>query len=309
VNAAGQLSYGPGHRRHARKILLTGATGFIGRRVLDSLHTADGVGLRLLHRGSCTGVDVLVHCASSVEPDPQRCQAVNVDGTRALLTEARRAGVRRVIYLSTASVYGRGTFRDVEPDALAVAPGSVVSRSRAQAEQEVLEVGGTVLRPFLVYGAGDRWLIPGVARLHRLLRASLGQWQARISMVDVLDLARAISAVALTPREVAGAWHVNHPPPVPCGRLSSAAAGVLNLPAAERDISVADARRQLSAHPVESRYLEILANDHWFASDRLWSYLDCPPGQPFDQGIARHAGWYRRELAQTIVKPPSTTSV
>ncbi|WP_245873643.1 NAD-dependent epimerase/dehydratase family protein [Streptomyces phaeoluteigriseus] len=52
-------------------------------------------------RGLCEGARAVVHLASYIGGDERLCQAVNVDATRALMAEARRAGVRRVVHLST----------------------------------------------------------------------------------------------------------------------------------------------------------------------------------------------------------------
>ncbi|MEU3048255.1 NAD(P)-dependent oxidoreductase [Streptomyces sp. NPDC006984] len=212
--------YGP---PATRRILVTGSTGFIGGRVVAAcglpgvrLVVARRSGgpaekdptVRYVHAdltdaaslyGVCDGIDIVLHCAARVGGPGQSARAVNEEGTRALLAEAERAGVRRFVQVGTASVYGRGVFRNAGPEHLPVVPHSPTSRTRAAAERLVLAAGGTVLRPHLVIGAGDRWVVPGLVRLHQRLAASVDGWQARMSVVDVDDLARAVIAVA-TPR-------------------------------------------------------------------------------------------------------------
>lgn len=65
--------------------------------------------------GAFDGCDAVVHAAAlpaaACEADPALALRVNGFGTRAVLDEARRAGVRRVVYLSTYHVYGRETGR------------------------------------------------------------------------------------------------------------------------------------------------------------------------------------------------------
>ncbi|MGJ3560234.1 NAD-dependent epimerase/dehydratase family protein [Streptomyces sp. INA 01156] len=166
-------------------LLLTGGTGFIGSRVAAAAHRHPDTHVRLLSRhalhtpteaeaetvpgdladpaslyGSCTGIDVLVHCASRVSGDPESLAAVNDRGTKALVEEAVRGGVRRILYVSTAAVHGRGPFHGVRPGEAPVVPASATSRARAAAERHVLDAGGLVLRPHLVYGEGDRWMVP-----------------------------------------------------------------------------------------------------------------------------------------------------
>ncbi len=116
-------------------------------------------------RGVCADTDVLVHCATRIGGDAETVEAVNDLGTRALVEEAVRSGVGRIVYVSTAAVYGRGPFRGVRPGQVPIAPASATSRTRAAAERHVLDAGGLVLRPHLVHGEGDRWVDPrtGVA--------------------------------------------------------------------------------------------------------------------------------------------------
>src|SRR6185295_17663780 len=117
--------------------LVTGGAGFIGSHLVDGL-LADGHSVRVLDdlstgreenldpaarlvRGSVAdaatvaravaGVEVVFHLgalgavARSVA-DPRASNAANVDGTLNVLTLARDAGVRRVVFASSSSVYG-----------------------------------------------------------------------------------------------------------------------------------------------------------------------------------------------------------
>jgi|SoiMethySBSTD1v2_1073268.scaffolds.fasta_scaffold754863_1 hypothetical protein len=145
-------------------ILITGGTGFIGSHTVAALGRT-GVRLRqLVHRrpaaiddctgglelvqgdltdpsslvGLCTGVDTVVHLASEAGNDEQICTLVNVGGTRRLIDAARKAGVRRMIYLSTAAVYGDGGHTGINEDEIPPAPVSPASRTRLSAERAVL---------------------------------------------------------------------------------------------------------------------------------------------------------------------------
>ncbi|MFF3505014.1 hypothetical protein [Streptomyces sp. NPDC003247] len=60
------------------------------------------------------------------------------------------------VQLSTAAVHGNGPFRKTAEGAVEPRPLSPVSRSRLSGERFVLGAGGAVLRPYLVYGRGDR---------------------------------------------------------------------------------------------------------------------------------------------------------
>lgn len=105
------------------------------------------------------GADTLIHAASYIGAPWDLQQSVNVGGTERLLAAAKRMGVRRVIYLNTATVYGSSWVNGFREGQLEVQPNTALSASRARAEEMVLDFGGTVIGPNMVYGLGDRWFI------------------------------------------------------------------------------------------------------------------------------------------------------
>lgn len=308
----------------SRHLLVTGSGGFVGGHVVAAAGAAGGVRLRLLVRtvppprpglaaggavtyvrgdltepasltGVCDGVDAVVHCASRVGGDPEALRRTNDLGTRALVEEARRAGVGRFVYLSTAAVHGRGPFRRARPDGLPVAPVSETSLTRAAAEAHVRAAGGTVLRPHLVYGAGDRWVVPGVLTLLRTLGALPEGPLGRQSAVDAAALGRALLSAALAPLErVGGVRFVAHPRPVRGEDLIAAVAETYGLiPGALPTLPLDEARARLRGHPVARHHLDLLAVDHWFDGTPVWDALGRSHGPEFAEGLARYADRYR----------------
>ncbi|MER5207219.1 NAD-dependent epimerase/dehydratase family protein [Streptomyces sp. NPDC002825] len=303
------------------RILITGATGFIGGRVAATAAAAnEPAHVRLLARRpldpppgasvelapgdlrdpdslrrACEGVDVLIHCASAIGADEDTAHAVNDRGTRALVDAAVRAGVTRIVSLSTASVHGRGPFRAAAPGTLPLAPGSATSRTRAAGERYVLDAGGTVLRPHLVYGTGDRQLMPGVVRLLAALPGPLDGGSSLHSLIDVDSLARALFGAALSPRTEPGAFYVNHPEPVPAAELLAAGEALVAGRSGTRGpaVDLAEARVLLADVPFGLHHLAMLADDHWFEDDRPWRDWGCDPGPGFAATIAGHMPWYR----------------
>lgn len=298
------------------RVLLTGSTGFIGSALHRRLAAESGVRLRLLRRdtaatdpgldlvpgdlavasslaGVCDGVDVLVHAASYVGPDPDACDRVNHQGTASLLHEARRAGVSRIVSMSTASVYGSGPHTGITEDAMPPAPQSPVSRSRAAAETLVRAAGGTVVRPHLVYGPGDRWVVPTLAAALAALPGWVDGGEARMSMIHVADLARLTCALALhpPPGSPGAAYHANHPRPVRLRAAGEALRRHLGIPLPTGTITYDQALRRLPAG-FSRRHLDMLSADHWYASDRLWALTGCRPGRPFPDDLSQAPQWY-----------------
>lgn len=302
-----------------RDLLITGASGFIGGHVVRAALAVPGTRIRLVRhagapgafpadrvrtvhadlrdasslRGLCHGVDAVLHCASLVSGDEESLRAVNDRGTEALVADALRHGVRRVVYVSTAAVYGPGPFRQAAEHTLAISPRSATSRTRAAAERHVLTAGGTVLRPHLVYGVGDRWVIPGLTALLTHLGAAVDCASVH-SAVMADALAAATLGAALTGRDLAGAWHVNHPRPVRAADLTAAALG--HLPRVRVRLTPEQAGARLAGSLEATHHLSMLTEDHWFASERIWRLLDIDPGPDPVTGLARHAPWYHAHL-------------
>ena len=169
------------------RVLVTGATGFVGGLVLRGLVQAGrpvrvlvrkpadrerlpvgGVGLALGNLGddealarAADGCEAVYHLAGVNRlcmADPAPLYRVNVEGTRRVLDAARRAGVRRVVYTSSAATLGGDGSRMV--DESSTDPGELTShyaRSKYEAEQVALGFDGVEVvsvNPSSVQGPG-----------------------------------------------------------------------------------------------------------------------------------------------------------
>src|SRR5215218_9567581 len=179
------------------RTLVTGGAGYIGMLVVEELLAA-GHDVRvldsLLHRQAqlaeglretgaelqvgdirddvarqraLSGTDAVVHLAAVVgDPacalDPETAQAVNVDAALALLDDAARAGVERLVFASTCSNYGRMTDPTVPINEDGVlAPVSLYAEQKVAVERALLGLdpapfAATCLRFATVYGVAPR---------------------------------------------------------------------------------------------------------------------------------------------------------
>ena len=316
------------------RVVMTGATGFIGsavlRRLTDPVVLAERkVSVRALTRrhvplpsgveqvsadltrpdslsGVCSGADVLVHAASHVGSDEQLCLQVNDLGTAALMQEAARAGVKRIVQLSTTAVYGRGPHRDAAATDLEPAPGSVTSRTRLAGEAHALDQGGLVLRAGLVTGAGDRWVVPALAELTRRVPGYWMAGEARLSMIAVEDLARLITDAALRlpaggANGAYGIHHAVHPEPVRSRDLLDALASLDILSPVSGELTWQECLSLMKKNPgrISERQFALLAQDHFYSGEFLWSACRTDPGPGPLARLTGAAGWYRSLLSRS----------
>ena len=165
-----------------KKVLVTGATGFIGGRLVERL-MAEGAQVRALVSGysrcariarfpvelfradlldsskvaeAASECSLIFHCAYGSRGRPEERRRVNVEGTENVIAAAAASGAH-LVHLSTQMVYGVLEQGDVNEESARVASGSTYGDSKLEAEEQVVRAsaGGlpvTVLQPTAVYG-------------------------------------------------------------------------------------------------------------------------------------------------------------
>lgn len=192
------------------KILLTGASGFVGNYLLNQLSDYD-VTLILRHNNvvgykhriadlnesidlsdALNGIDVVIHCAArahimndnSLSPlDEYR--KLNVNATINLARQASSAGVKRFIYLSSIKVNGESTFHnkpfkfDDKPN-----PEDPYGVSKLEAELGLKKIASeqgmelVIIRPPLVYGPGVK------GNFEYLLKSTMKRWPLPLGKIS-----------------------------------------------------------------------------------------------------------------------------
>lgn len=208
------------------KIMLTGASGFVGSRLLFELKNSarfETVGLcRRLPQGAnkptsyavgdleqadlsdlIRGTDVLIHAAARAHimtdemADPlAEYRRVNVDGTLNLARQTVAAGVKRFVFISSIKVNGEATVRGKAFYADGVpAPEDAYGQSKLEAEQGLMKLAAetgievVIIRPPLVYGPGVKGNFASMIKLvEKGLPLPLGAINNKRSLVGIDNL-------------------------------------------------------------------------------------------------------------------------
>jgi len=220
-----------------RKVLVTGAQGFIGRALCARLQESGIVHVGAVRAlddratkaaplvalgdfaaaewdAALAGVDAIVHLAglahvrAAADPsDPTPYVVANVHVTRRLCDAASRARVRRIVLVSSVKVYGENTapgrpFRAGDP----ASPRDLYAQSKAEAEKVLWEVcrrhgiEGVVLRLPLTYGPGVKGnFLTLLEAIAAERRLPLAGIANRRSLLNVANAVSAIEAALVRP--------------------------------------------------------------------------------------------------------------
>jgi len=313
------------------KVLVTGATGFIGR-TLCPLLCDRGFAVRAAARsefalgpdmefaqidelGPTTDwsaailrVDAVVHLAGRAHvlgetgaDEAAKIRTVNVEGSVHLAREAARAGVRRFVFVSSAKVHGEQSIGRAWIEQDAPAPQNPYARSKLEAEQALDRLARTtdlevvILRPPLVYGPGVKGnFLRLLQTLDRGWPIPLGAIRNRRSLVYVGNLADAIATCVRHPRAGNRKFLVADGKDVSTPKLVRRLAAALGRPA--RLVNVPVWVLRLGALLLGRRAdFDRLAGDFAIDASALRRELGWRPPFSFEEGIRATAEWYLSE--------------
>lgn len=253
-----------------RRVLITGARGFIGRQLSRVLlddgwwvrgavrsplqASRDPAELEYVAVGDIASepdwhplledAEAVVHLAAISDfhgragGDAERALfRVNVDATQRLAFQAARAGVRRLVFLSTIKVLGESSDGQAFTERSLPAPQTLYARSKYEAERRLLTLASeqqleiVIIRPCMVFGPGARGSLLQLMKLVATgLPLPLAGLANRRSLVSVANLCDLIRCALDHPRAAENVLLATDDPPLSTTELVRQLAGLMGRP-------------------------------------------------------------------------------
>jgi nucleoside-diphosphate-sugar epimerase len=322
------------------EILVTGGNGFVGRHLVSALcergdsvrvlalpgEDADALAARgiAVFRGDIRrpetlvapmrGVDSVLHLAAMMDVwrPFEDYHAVNVTGTANVCRAALAAGVRRVVHMSSSSVYGMALgrpaderfelrpFRDPYPQTKAAGDRAVQHMIAAELLPAV------IVRPDQIFGPGDHLHF---GRMAQRLRAGkgiiVGKGDNALPLVYVDDVLQGLLLALDHDDAVGQIYNITNDRPLTQAQLLAAIAREvgagpprLHLPyralyaagyLAERVAALTPSSQR---PPVTRLGVAFAGTDNRYAIDKARRELGYAPGVDLDDGVRATAHWY-----------------
>jgi dihydroflavonol-4-reductase len=310
-------------------LLVTGATGFIGGHLIESVDGAvrclvrrnvplsAGRGLVSSVKGdlatgagldeALAGVDTVIHLAGAIKA--LRPEDYYTGNARATENLARRAAGRGIRFVHVSSLAAAGPSLDGAPVTEDDPPHPVshYGKSKLEAEQIVraLLPDAVIVRPPVVYGPRDAGVLEILKSVAKGWRLEIGGADGWFSGIYVDDLVEGILAAAKAPQAAGRTYFLSHPKPCAWSDLAAIASGIMNrkprrlpvpIPAAIAVGWCAEMWARLTGTPgmVSRDKITEARCARWTCDPgRAARELGFAAGTSIEEGLARTLVWYK----------------
>lgn len=325
------------------KIIVTGGTGFLGRHVVWRLASegheiiftgrdpaaAETVrkycsypahwlsiehgsqNAKQLMANAAKNADAIVHCAALSSPwgRPDQFIKANVRSTEEVLTACQMAGVKRLVHISTPSIYFN--FQDglnIKESQALPPPVNDYARTKLAAEHLVVDanIQSVILRPRAIFGPWDNTLMPRLMRV--IERGSIPLMRGGGVLMDITYIDNLVDAIYLSLTKPlltsCSIYNVSNGEPLAFIDLLEKLANNFQLTLRTKKLPwrVVDmAARLFELHarmaqvqePLLTRYSAgVLAFSQTLDISAITKELGYKPKISIDEGLRRHAAWY-----------------
>lgn len=319
-----------------KKVLVTGATGFVGSflcsrllaggysvrgTLLDSeptsalVHGVEGVeveplGAHTRWSQALMGVDTVIHLAARVHvmDDPSSdplaiFRMVNVDGTIRLARESVTAGVRRLLFISSIKVNGEESDTPYSADS-PPNPSDPYGISKWEAEQALRQIEKetglkvVIVRPTLVYGPGVKANFLNMMKaVHRGIPLPLDSITNKRSLIYVENLVDALVTCATHPAAAGQTYLVSDVEHVSTPELIRRTAAALNVPVRLSPFPV-PLMRLIGKIAGKSAAVNRLAGSLTVDDLKIRHELGWQPPFSMEEGLSETAEWFNRQIKE-----------
>ncbi|MBC7879355.1 MAG: NAD-dependent epimerase/dehydratase family protein [Anaerolineales bacterium] len=324
------------------KALVTGATGFLGGALTRRLHSI-GWDVTALGRNTfkldelesegintfqlditkkdglidaCKNQEIVFHCAAFPSPwgNYEKFYQANVIGTRNVIRGCEEHKIKRLVYVSTPSLYfGYSSRMNVKETDVLPEPVSNYAATKILAEQEVDEAFAKGLptittRPRAIFGPGDTVIFPRlIPRLQSGRLPILGNGENVVDLTYIENVVDALLLCAESPVSTLGRkYNISNGEPVKIWKLVERICQELNLPYPKRKISYQTANVAASllefiytlipTHPeppLTRVAVSMLANNTTLDITAAKNELGYQPKVSLDEGFDRFMKWWK----------------
>ncbi len=318
------------------KVFITGATGFIGSHLADALLEDPKNEVRCLVRSDLKwlrekgvipvkgdlhdlpalqkgleGADVVFHLAAHVKaPKPEIFYRTNVEATENIIRMAQKAGVPKMVVLSSLAAAGP-SFQHPVSESDPMLPVSMYGQSKKEMEEMIHRVAApgdsiTILRPPAVYGPREENILSFFKIASRGICPIVGSGATnRISMVHVADVVQGLLLAWDQTEPGVHTYFVSGPEVYTWNEIKDATARALNkrlitLPLPPKVVSLVGAFSEtagslVGTYPIMNRDKAREMTLQWTCSiDKINRELGFKPEYDIREGLAHTITWYRR---------------
>jgi nucleoside-diphosphate-sugar epimerase len=319
------------------KIVVTGASGFVGGAYFQRFRHADGLTLHGVGRrrlpldaSDYTAIDlsqpfdlpfepdVVLHAAARVSPWGTRAeyQRQNVDATRHVIDFCHRRGLPRLVYVSSSSVFYRDGHQLGLTEESPIGPDFVndYAATKYEGERLVRAYPGewTIVRPRAVFGPGDTVLFPRIvaaARRGRFPLIDTGAPPAVGDLIYIDTLTDYLHAAVASPRAAGRAFNLTNNQAVALLPFLLDVFDRLGLPRPTRRVSLRTAMWAARSSEIAYRVLRLPGEPPitrygvgvfaWSKTFDVSRALETfgPPSVSLERGVEAFVEWQRQQWA------------
>jgi nucleoside-diphosphate-sugar epimerase len=264
--------------------------------------------------GVLKNIDVIFHVGAAYRQEgvsKEYFWKVNVDGTRALLEQARDSGVQRFVHCSTVGVQGEiknPPAKETDP----YNPGDHYQESKVEGEKLALgfferyKMAGSIVRPVGIYGPGDTRFLKLFKHINNGTFRMIGSGEVLYHLTFVEDLVRGIILAGEKPEAVGNIYAIGGNEYLTLKELVALIAEVLGKPVPKKRVPLGPVYaaaalcevlcRPLGIEPpLYRRRLDFFTKDRAFDISKAKKELGYEPQVPLREGLARTAEWYKKQ--------------